>query len=298
LTAAVPDPGTARGTVRAVERNILSIDVEECHRLNFASMQRHRGAALPPRVKESTERLLELLARAGARATFFFLGTVAERHPELVRAARDAGHEIGSHGHGHELVYSQDRAAFRADVGRSKELLEQIAGAPVRGYRAPSWSFSRQTPWAYEVLAELGFKYSSSVFPFRTYLYGDSAAPVGPHRVRAGDGELLEAPATVLELGRRRIPFGGGFYFRAMPLWLTLWAVRRVNRAGRPVVFYLHPREIDPGQPRLALPLRDRLVAYHGLAGTAGKLERLLARHPTATLWSFLSGEAGLESVR
>jgi polysaccharide deacetylase family protein (PEP-CTERM system associated) len=269
-------------------RNMLSFDVEDLDAMNFASMDQFRDWKLPSRVCPAMNVLLDVLAAYGARATMFFLGTVAERYPELVRRAQAEGHEIASHGYGHRLAYSQTAGEFRDDVRKSVEILQQISGAPVHGYRAPSWSISKATPWAYEILADLGFRYDASLFPFRTYLYGDSAAPVATFVVPAGSGRIFEVPASVLTLGKRRLPFGGGFYFRALPWFVTRWATAWTNRQGRPVVFYLHPREIDPEQPRLPLPWRDRLVAYVNLGTTLGKLKRLLALGPTRTIDDFL----------
>jgi polysaccharide deacetylase family protein (PEP-CTERM system associated) len=268
--------------------NILSIDVEEWWHLNYDSM----GVRVEPlgesRVLANTESLLELLAECGAQATFFFLGSVAERFPGLVRAAQTAGHEIASHGYGHQLVYKQTRAEFQADVRRSVDILQTITGRPITGYRAPSWSISASTPWTYEVLAELGLNYSSSLFPFTTYLYGDSRASLAPFARRVGEQTIYEVPATVLELGPWRFPFGGGFYFRVMPPWITQLATRWTNRQGRAVVFYLHPREIDPGQPRLHLPLRDYFVSYVNLAKTARKLRRILKLGSTVSISRYL----------
>jgi polysaccharide deacetylase family protein (PEP-CTERM system associated) len=274
-------------------QNMLTIDVEEWYHLNYASMQSQHHVARESRVRANTQLLLDILAESDARATFFFLGSVAERDPALVRDVGARGHEIASHGYGHELVYSQTPDEFATDVKRSLDILRDITGQPVLGYRAPSWSVSHATPWAFETLAELGLRYSSSVFPFTTYLYGDSRAPLLPFVRRLEHGRCLyEVPATVLSLGRMRLPFGGGFYFRAMPLWLTRLATHLVNRRGQAVVFYLHPREIDPAQPRLPLPVVDYLVTYVNLAATAPKLRRLVRLVPSVTIQHYLERHA------
>ncbi|MCA8957123.1 MAG: polysaccharide deacetylase family protein [Planctomycetes bacterium] len=274
----------------------LSVDVEDWYHLNYDAMAGVERRDFEPRVERNTERLLALFAEHGARATFFFLGSVAEEYPELVRAAAAAGHEIASHGYAHELVYSQSRDAFRADVARSLAILQDLTSAPIRGYRAPSWSIrpDRETPWFYEVLAELGLAYSASLFPFTTYLYGDSSAPLG--WFRPGDGTMVEVPTTVAEVAGRRMPFSGGFYLRALPYTALRWAGRRVHAAGRPVMYYLHPREIDPDQPRLKLPRRDALVTYIGLRGAERKLRRLLRAMPTAPvpIADYLAAEGAL----
>jgi polysaccharide deacetylase family protein (PEP-CTERM system associated) len=273
--------------------NILTIDVEEWYHLNYASMVAHAHQTFESRVAANMEALLALLEEAQAKATFFFLGSVAEQYPSLVRATQQQGHEIASHGYGHELVYHQSREQFATDVRRSIEILQQASGQPVLGYRAPSWSISDATPWAYEVLADLGLRYDASLFPFRTYLYGDSRAPLRPFLRRVNGGVLQVVPASVLNVGPLRVPFGGGFYFRLVPLWLTRLAVLIARRRGQAVVIYLHPREIDPEQPRLALPPVDRFVTYVNLASTANKLRRLLCHYPTKSIARYLDEAYG-----
>lgn len=274
--------------------NVLTVDVEDWYHLNYDSMTEHRGAAFESRVEANTDRLLQIFESHRARATFFFLGSVAESHPQLVRRAQAAGHEIASHGHAHELVHTQTAAEFRADVQRSVAALADVTGNRVRGYRAPSWSVSERTPWFYDVLAGLDLDYSSSLFPFRTYLYGDGEAPTSWFVRETANGRIVEMPASVAEVWGRRIPFAGGVYFRALPLSAIRWATRRVNRAGRAAVYYLHPREIDPAQPRLSLPLVDRMVTYWGLRGTAGKLSRLLSRTTTVGMAEHLRAVGAL----
>lgn len=268
--------------------NVMSIDIEEWYHLNYSSMAAHSTRPLESRVRANTEDLLAVLARCGAHATFFFLGSVAEKEPCLVRAAQDMGHEVASHGYGHQLVCAQTRQEFYQDVKKSLDILQDITGQPILGYRAPSWSITKNTPWAYEVMAELGLVYSASLFPYTTYLYGDSSAPVTPFVRYVNGRKLHEIPTTIFELGRLRFPFGGGFYFRVMPYWMTRLAVYLTNRRGRPVVFYLHPREIDPAQPRLKLPPRDYFVTYVNLATTLVKLRRVLALSPTITISRYL----------
>jgi polysaccharide deacetylase family protein (PEP-CTERM system associated) len=266
----------------------LTIDVEDWYHLNYSSMESHRDRPLESRVQANTEALLATLAEHQAQATFFFLGSVAEQHPGLVHMVQAMGHEIASHGYGHQLVYKQSHNEFRDDVKRSLDTLQAITGQPVKGYRAPSWSISKDTPWAYEVLAELGLAYSASLFPFSTFLYGDSHAPIVPFVRYVNGRKLYEIPASVFKLGPLRVPFGGGFYFRVMPFWVTRVAMYLTNRQGRPVVFYLHPREIDPDQPRLKLPPRDYFVTYFNLAATLSKLQRMLALAPAITISHYL----------
>jgi polysaccharide deacetylase family protein (PEP-CTERM system associated) len=270
--------------------NILTFDVEDLDAMNFASMDAHRGKTVESRVAQNMETILALLDRFQAKATMFFLGPVAEKHPALVKRAHAEGHEIASHGYAHELVYRQTPDQFREDVKRSADILRQLTGRPVIGYRAPSWSISRQTPWAYEILADLGFVYDASLFPFKTFLYGDSEAPLTPFAHPCGSRLLYEVPATVLTLCGRRIPFGGGFYLRAMPWLATRLATFITHRRGRAVVFYLHPREIDPHQPRFDLPWRDRIIAYANLGTTLEKLRRVLTLGGTSGVYEYLQG--------
>lgn len=284
-----PRSAVAQSNAPTIVKNIFTIDVEDLDAMNFSSMREHRKQASPRRVYESMSRLLDLLAENGSRATMFFLGTVAESYPELVRRSVAEGHEIASHGYAHELVYEQSEQEFRSDVAKSVDILTDITGRPVLGYRAPSWSINRTTPWAYDVLLDLGMKYDSSLFPFRTFLYGDGEAPVSPFLIRTGAQPLFEVPATVLCTKSRRIPFGGGFYLRAMPGLVTRWLTKAVNRDGRSVVFYIHPREIDQAQPRFKLPWKDYLIAYANLAGTYKKLRGLLRLGPTISIAEHLS---------
>lgn len=269
-------------------QNILSFDIEEWYHLNYSSMNQLRGQFSEGRVVANTQTLLAACAKYGAYATFFFLGSVAEQYPELVRRTHAEGHEVASHGYGHQLVYQQTRAEFYADVKKSLDVLQNITGHAIKGYRAPSWSISKRTPWAYEVLAELGLIYDASLFPYTTFLYGDSQASVVPFMHMVNGRRLYEIPATVLEFFGQRVPFGGGFYFRILPYWAIRLAIYLTNRQGRSVVFYLHPREIDPAQPRLPLPLKDYFISYVNLSGTLRKLRRVLSLAPTVSIYRYL----------
>jgi polysaccharide deacetylase family protein (PEP-CTERM system associated) len=258
--------------------NALTIDVEDYfHVTAFASdVDRARWSTLESRVENNTLRLLDLFARHGVRATFFVLGWVAERHPDLVRRLQAGGHEIACHGLTHELVYKQSPETFRKETAYAKSLLEDLAGVPVRGYRAATYSIVRESMWALDILEDLGFEYDSSIFPVRHDLYGVPDAPRAPYRVASG--KLLEVPLTTVEFAGQRLPFGGGGYFRLLPYVLFRWALRRVNRQDRlPVIFYAHPWEIDPGQPRIAgSSLKSRFRHYTNLDATEGRLARLL----------------------
>ena len=222
------------------------------------------------------DRILAAFDRAGVHATFFTLGWIADRHPGVVRAIVSAGHELASHGYGHARADGQTPDAFRDDVRRAKRVLEDLGGVPVAGYRAPTFSIGPRNPWAFDVLAEEGYRYSSSIYPVRHDLYGVPDAPRFPYRPAAGP--LMELPMTTVRLGGRNLPCAGGGYFRLMPYPLFRALLRRFNRAeSAPGVFYFHPWEVDPGQPRVAAASRmARFRHYVNIGAMPGRLERLL----------------------
>jgi polysaccharide deacetylase family protein (PEP-CTERM system associated) len=257
----------------------MSVDVEEWFQVQaFAGViPRERWEVLDSRVVASTERILDRFAEAGVRATFFTLGWVAERHPALVRRIAAAGHELASHGYGHELVHQIGQARFREDIRRARRILEDAGGVAVTGYRAPTFSIGpAATPWAHRVLAEEGYRYSTSVFPLRHDLYGAPEAPRGPHR--PDPGGVPELPMTTLRAFGRNLPCAGGGWFRLAPYPLFRTALRRVNQAeGRAGMFYFHPWEIDPGQPRIAAaPRRTRFRHYTRQGSMEQRIARLL----------------------
>ena len=260
--------------------NGLSVDVEDWFQVGAFEhvIDKADWSTLPSRVERNTDAVLALFAETGVVGTFFTLGWVAERCPALIRRIVDAGHEIASHGWDHQRVFTMTEAQFRADLARARGALEDAGGAAVTGYRAPSFSIDARTPWAHLALAEAGYRYSSSVAPVRHDHYGWREAPRYAFRPVA-DHPLIELPVTVAELAQRRMPTGGGF-FRLFPAALTDFAVRQVNREAQPAVFYFHPWEIDPGQPRVAAaPLRSRVRHYSRLGAMAGKLRGLVRRH-------------------
>ena len=263
-------------------RNALSVDVEDWFQVGAFEgvIARREWDSLERRVEANTRRVLEIFEQAGVKATFFTLGWVAERYPGLVRAIAEAGHEIASHGWDHRRIFTFDEAAFRADIGRARAAIEDAAGIPVRGYRAPSFSIDARTPWAHRVLAEEEYLYSSSVAPIAHDHYGWPESPRFAWKPVAG-AELIELPVTTVQVGSRRLAAGGGGFFRLLPYAFSSWAIRRVNRTeGRPAIFYFHPWEIDPGQPRVAAaPLRSRLRHYTNLEAMGAKLRRLLGDH-------------------
>jgi len=259
-------------------RNALTVDVEDYFQVEaFAStIRRDAWETFPRRVEANTDRILDLFARAGVRGTFFTLGWVAERHPALVRRIVAAGHELASHGHGHARVSTLTADEFRQDITRARHLLEDIGGVPIAGYRAPTFSIGPATPWAYPILAETGHRYSSSVYPVHHDLYGAPDAPRFIHKV--ADGALWEVPMTTLRLRGHNLPCAGGGYFRLLPYAVfrrMLAACNRAEAAGG--MFYTHPWEVDPGQPRIAGASRlSRLRHYLNLGRTAPRLELLL----------------------
>jgi polysaccharide deacetylase family protein (PEP-CTERM system associated) len=259
--------------------NALTVDVEDYFQVQALAgrVRRDDWEHWPSRVERNTNRLLDLLAEAGTSGTFFTLGWVAERFPAVVRRIVAEGHELASHGWAHLRVFEQTPAEFRADVRRTKAVLEDAGGVAVRGYRAATFSIRHDTSWAFEVLDEEGYAYSSSVYPVRHDLYGMPDAPRMPFRPHPGLA-VTELPMSVTRLAGRDVPCSGGGFFRLLPYPVFRGLVRRVNRERRPCMFYLHPWEIDPGQPRVAgLPARSRLRHYLNLSRTEGRLRRLLA---------------------
>jgi polysaccharide deacetylase family protein (PEP-CTERM system associated) len=261
--------------------NGLSVDVEDWFQVGAFEHVIDRGDwdSLPSRVEANTDAVLALFAESGAKGTFFTLGWVAHRFPALIRRIADAGHEVASHGWDHRRVFTLTPAEFRADLAQARAALEDASGQAVTGYRAPSFSIDARNPWAHAELAEAGYRYSSSVAPVRHDHYGWREAPRYAFRPLA-DAELVEVPVTVAEIAGRRLATGGGF-FRMLPSAITDFAVRQVNAEGQPAMFYFHPWEIDPGQPRVAAaPLRSKLRHYSRLGAMAGKLRGLVSRHP------------------
>jgi polysaccharide deacetylase family protein (PEP-CTERM system associated) len=257
-------------------RRAMTIDVEDWFQVHayVDVIARRDWDHLPRRVEAATSRLLDLLDDADVRATFFTLGWVAERHPALIRRIVADGHELASHGFGHALVDTLGEAEFRADVGRARRVLEDIGGVAVRGYRAPTFSMGPRTPWAWDVLSAEGHTYSSSIYPIRHDLYGEPTAPRLPHR----RGDLWEIPMTTLTLFGRNVPVAGGGWFRVAPYTLFRAALRKVDRGGEHSLFYIHPWEIDPGQPRVRqAKLSSRLRHRINLSVTEARLTRLLA---------------------
>lgn len=258
--------------------NAMSVDVED-----YFQVQAFAGFVRPDdwdsyasRVETNTDRILAQFAAAGARGTFFTLGWIAERHPAMIRRIVAAGHELASHGYGHQPVYCLTPETFRADLLRARAVLEDAGGVAIAGYRAPTFSMNAETPWAHSIIAETGHAYSSSTFPIQHDLYGDPNGPRFPWRVPGLP--LWELPMSTVRLAGRNLPCSGGGWFRLLPYGLFRRGFRRINRTdARPGIFYFHPWEVDPGQPRMAqASSRARFRHYLNLDATSGRLDRLL----------------------
>jgi len=273
-----PSPDLAGETdVRRGITNAMTIDVEDYFQVEaFAStIDRKDWDHLPRRVERNTDRILDILGASGAQATFFVLGWIAQRHPALVRRILADGHELASHGCDHLRVDRLSPEAFRADLRRSKRILEDAGGVPVSGYRAPTFSISRDSSWAHAVLLEEGYRYSSSVYPLKHDLYG---SPGAPRTAFAPIPGFVEVPLTTVRIFQIDVPAAGGGYFRLFPYRLTRWLLNQANRAsGTSAVFYMHPWEVDLDQPRqYQAPLRSRVRHYLNLGRTEHRLRRLL----------------------
>jgi polysaccharide deacetylase family protein (PEP-CTERM system associated) len=270
--------------------NILTFDVEDWYHPHLVSSSVAGTGAPASRLAGPMRRILQLLKESGNRATFFVLGCIAETLPELVLSIRDAGHEVASHGHGHRLVYGLTRDEFTEDLARSKRSIEGILKEPVLGYRAPTWSLNDRTRWVFDELAVQGFLYDSSLFPFKTYLYGSNQNARFARRMEIESGyPLIETPPSVLRVLGMRVPFCGGFYFRVLPYRFIRAAVRSINRKEKePVMLYLHPWELDPEQPKPIGFRPGRFIQYHGIGKTESKLRRLLADFRFVSIRDFL----------
>lgn len=261
-------------------RNAMTVDVEDY--FHVAAFSRQVDPAtwerFPARVERNTQRLLELFAERGVSATFFVLGWVAERFPGVVRAIAAQGHEVACHGYSHQLIYRQTPAVFREETVRAKACLEEQAQRPVLGYRAASYSITKRSLWAVNILAELGFDYDSSIFPIHHDRYGIPGSPRWPYRLIAPSGAIIEFPPSTLSVLGWRLPIAGGGYFRLYPYTFTRTALAQINRsAGWPFIFYLHPWEIDPEQPVIRSTAVSTFRHYLNLRRCEARLRRLLA---------------------
>lgn len=271
--------------------NAISFDVEEFFQV--ANLRGHYARndweTVDSRIDRGMDAILGCLAKRGARATFFFLGWVAERRPDLVRACLDGGHEVQSHGYEHTFLFDLDEASLHDDLDKTERAIV-AAGAPrPTGFRASTFTLTRETFWAVDVLVERGYRYDSSIHPIAHPTYGIEDFEPGISRIQVEKGSIVEFPVSTLRAAGRNLPVGGGGYFRLLPGWATRMAVRRIVRAGEPANLYLHPWEFDPQQPRVPAPALKRLRHYLNLDRTLARLDALLARQPFAGLGEVLS---------
>lgn len=270
--------------------HFFTVDVEEYFQVKAleSAVCREEWISRPSRLARSIDALLGRLDRHSARGTFFVLGWIAEHRPEVVLAIAAAGHEIASHGFWHERVTALDRDAFREDVRTSKRTLEDLIGAEVVGYRAPSFSIIPGWEWAFDVLVEEGYRYDSSLFPIRRHGYGYPNAPRIPHVIQRTGGRIAEFPLATTSILRVPVPAAGGGYLRQFPLAIIRRAFREASERCEPATFYIHPWEIDPGQPRLPVSVLNRLRHYRGLGGTLARIDLILEEFSFGTIASYL----------
>lgn len=278
---AQPDRFAKAGDPRAL-LNAMSVDIEDWFQVGAFEtvIDRSDWDKLDHRVEQNSDAVLALFADAGIKATFFTLGWVAERHPQLMQRISSAGHEVASHGYDHARVFSMTADEFRADLDRSRKILQDTSGQAVTGYRAPSFSIDQRTPWAHDILAEEGYRYSSSVAPIRHDHYGWAGSPRFAWKPLP-DVDFVELPVTTVEVGSRTLAAGGGGFFRLLPYGLYKWAINKMHREdGRGAIFYFHPWEIDADQPRVHnAPLKSKLRHYPRLGAMETKLARALREY-------------------
>lgn len=274
-------------------QHVFTVDVEDYFQVYAFDriVERSMWDSFPSRVERNTDVLLELMDRRGAIGTFFVLGWVAQRFPDLVRRIADGGHEVASHGWWHRKVTALTPAEFREDAHASRCILEQVSGTPVVGYRAPSFSITPGHEWAFDVLLETGYRYDSSLFPIRRMNYGYPRTPPIPHIITRPAGELIEFPLTTTRMFGRVIPAAGGGYFRHFPYPLIRRAFREHSAAGIPGVFYIHPWEIDEEQPRIQAPFLTTVRHYRNIPKSLARLERLLSEFSFTSVARRLEGD-------
>jgi len=258
----------------ALPVHALTVDVEDWYQ--GIEIEPEQWGAWPSRIDDSLGRLLDLFDENGSKGTFFILGWLAEKRPELVKLIAGRGHEIGTHGYSHRLLYKLTPEQFAEELTRSISLLEDLSGKPVRSHRAAFFSITKNSLWALDILLAQGISLDSSIFPVHNYRYGIPDAPRHPYRYKKAGKSLIEFPITTLRFAGKNLPFAGGFYLRFFPYPFLKAAFGRVAKSGHSAVLYIHPWEIDPEHPRIPLPKRIALTHYHNLGSTENKLRRLL----------------------
>lgn len=258
-------------------RNAMTVDLEDWYH-SIQSIPVQEWDRCESRLEEQTSKILKLFEQFHVKATFFVLGHVAEKHPRLVKEIHAMGHEVATHGYFHRLVYHQTPVAFRADLRNSIRVIEDVTGEKVLGYRAPYWTITKESYWALDILFEEGIRYDSSIYPVKTYLYGIPDAPIYPYIIKEHNGnKLIEFPPSTLSLYGTRIPIGGGFYMRALPLWVIHWGIHKINKKGQPAIIYIHPPEFDADKPVVKLPFKEKILHYYNLGVVEEKLKLLLS---------------------
>lgn len=280
-------------------KNSLTVDVEDYFQVSaFAdSINQDQWDNHPLRVDKNTRRLLDLFDEHHIKATFFILGWVAEREKELVLEIARRGHEVACHGYSHQLVYNQSVDVFREETVRAKNILEDIVQQPIRGYRAASYSITKNSLWALDVLVESGFVYDSSIFPVRHDRYGMPDTPEHPYKLETAAGNsIIEFPLSTAKIINYRLPVAGGGYFRLYPYWLSRMGLKQINRQQRPFIFYLHPWEIDPEQPKISASRFSRFRHYNNLDKCEDRLQKLMSDFQFGTTWEVLTALGLTES--
>jgi polysaccharide deacetylase family protein (PEP-CTERM system associated) len=264
--------------------NVFTVDFEDWYQ-GLEVIPLKEWGRFESRIEKNTERILRLLEDVGVKATFFVLGYMAEKFPRLVREIAGEGHEIGTHGYSHQLVYRQSSEEFRREMIKSIEILEGIITSKITSYRAPFFSITESSLWALNILCDLGIRFDSSIFPVLNYRYGIPRAPRFPHWITTKSGsKILEFPMSTIRVLGKNVPVAGGAYFRIFPYQFIRAGIKSINRKNQPAIFYLHPWEIDPEHPKIDLPRRISLTHYYNLSGTENKLRRLLKDFQFTTL--------------
>ncbi|MDF2670467.1 MAG: polysaccharide deactylase family protein locus subfamily [Paenibacillus sp.] len=274
---------------------MLTFDIEEWYHANYDDVT--PDLSKPSGFRANMDTLLRLCREANCKATFFVLGYIGEQYPDVVQAIAREGHDVASHGYGHQLAYRQTYEEFKADVKKSMDILEDITGTRVLGYRAPSWSIVESNLHYLEALEELGMKYDASIFPVKTFLYGIPDAPTEIHKPRINGRELgiYEVPMSVMKLAGRNMGYSGGFYFRFFPELFIKQAIRSANKQGKSSIVYLHPREVNAQDSRLSLPLKESFIHYYNVARTESKLEHILNSFKFTSISEHLRERHGLD---
>lgn len=268
----------------------MTCDLEDWYHPNLIGSDISQWDKFDSRILEPAEEILAIFRKNKCAATFFVLGHVAEKFPELIKEIHAEGHEIASHGYAHKLVYNQSPEEFRSDLQRSLKVLAELTGERIRGYRAPSWSARKEFEWFWRILAEEGIEYDSSLFPFKTFLYGDNEVPTYIHRYSVDqERTIVEIPPSVMHFSGKRIPFSGGFFLRTMPVIFVRYFIKNNNKYGKPVVVYFHPWEFDAEQPRIKMKYRDYFIQYTNIKNMHGKIEKITKEFSFTSIKNYLS---------